>query len=168
MRWVKSVTRGRSLSDYLLPLPFISLVLLEALVMTDASSRWISGKGLAGALNLEELLMVVICFFSVSVSWREGDFIRIDLLSSRFPKRTQLIVDLFAILLALGCCVALIWFGIGSTVTAFNQGLRPPALALPLWPWKLIIPIGALFLCYEMVARLIQNIRQLTHKSVVL
>jgi TRAP-type C4-dicarboxylate transport system permease small subunit len=164
LSWVKSATKGKRVSDYLLLITLLSGLVMGAVVVVDVGGRMLLRKGLFGSYSLEGLLVLLICFSSVAVSWRDGGFVRVDLFRRRLPERIQVVLDIFAILLGLGCCGALVWVSTEATIEAFSLGLRPPALSIPLWPWKLIIPVGTSFLCYEMIVRLIKNIRQLTHK----
>jgi len=113
------------------------------------------------------MLLVLIVFSSAAASWKHGEFIHMDVFYRRFPERVRMILDIISILLGLGCCGALVWFSTQATITTFSDGSKVGPLAMPLWPWRLLIPVGTSFLFYEMTARLIRTIRQLTHKRAV-
>ena len=164
---VKSATKGMGLSDYLHLISLPAAAVMLALVVIDVGGRELFGKGLFGAFTVESLLLVLIVFSSAAASWKHGEFINMDVFYRRFPERVRMILDIISILLGLCCCGALVWFNTQATITTFADGSRVGPLEMPLWPWRLVIPVGTSFLFCEMIVRLIRTIRQLIHKRAV-
>jgi TRAP-type C4-dicarboxylate transport system permease small subunit len=164
---IRSFFKGKKLSDYPHLLSVPAAAGIGILVLIDVGGREFFGKGMFGAYTVESLLLMVLCFCSVAASWRDGEFIRMETLYRRLPERARMIADVLAILLGLSCCIALLWLSSESVITTFSDGTRAGPTSMPLWPWKLGIPIGVLFLCYEMITRLVRNIRQYKQKKAV-
>ncbi len=159
----ESATKRRSLADYVHLVAVPALVLTTALVVVDVGGRLCFGRGLLIAFPLETMLVVLTAFYSLAARWKEGTFIDIDILTSHLNKRMRAIVEVFGLLIGLGCSGLLIWRSTGMTILSFSDGSRPSMLNMPLWPWKAVIPLGTSVLCWEIIARLIRNIRvQLT------
>jgi TRAP-type C4-dicarboxylate transport system permease small subunit len=161
---VKSFFKEKGLSDYVHLLSLPAGVVMLALVVIDVGGREFFNEGLFGAFTVEGLLLAVIVFSSAAASWKHGEFVSMDVFSRRLPDRVRMILYMISILLGLGCCVALIWLSTQSTITAYHDGSRAGPIAMPLWPWRIVVPVGAAILSYEMIAHLIRTIRQFPRK----
>jgi TRAP-type C4-dicarboxylate transport system permease small subunit len=164
---MKSFTKGKKVSDYLHLLSVPATAGIGILVLIDVGGREFFNKGLFGAYTFESLLLIVLCFSSAAVSWRDGEFIRMETLYRHLPQKARVVADFTAITLALGCCVALFWLSFESGIVALGDGSRAGPTNSPLWPWKMVVPVGALFLCYEIISRLVKTIRKLIREKVV-
>lgn len=155
------------LSDYIHLVSIPTAGILGILVTADICSRLFFSIGILWSHSLEGLLMLLLAYCSAGVSWREEQFVRIQFFTSRLNERVRLILDVFAILVGLGCCGLLVWLGIENTIVSLGDGSKPMGIDMRLWPWRLILPIGSLVLCAEMLNRLIDKISQLAHRRVV-
>ena len=162
---IRSFFKGKKLSDYPHLLSVPAAAGMGILVLVDVGGREFFGKGMFGAYTFESLLLMTLCFCSVAASWRDGEFIRMETIYRRLPEPARMIADVLSILLGLSCCIALLWLSSESAITTFSDGARAGPTDMPLWPWKLVIPIGVLFLSFEMITRLIRNIRQYKQKK---
>jgi TRAP-type C4-dicarboxylate transport system permease small subunit len=162
---IRSFFKGKKLSDYPHLLSVPAAAGMGILVLIDVGGREFFGKGMFGAYTFESLLLMTLCFCSVAASWRDGEFIRMETIYRRLPEPARMIADILSILLGLSCCIALLWLSSESAITTFSDGARAGPTDTPLWPWKLVIPIGVLFLSFEMITRLIRNIRQYKQKK---
>jgi C4-dicarboxylate transporter DctQ subunit len=165
--WGKTITRGMRVSDYISVITLLALVALEAVIVVDVIAREIFRIGFIGVVSLSGLLSGVIVFSGVAAGWRDGEFVKVNVFKRHLPQRVQAVIDVFTVLLGLGCCAVLVWLSLEATISAFSLGLRAVGLHIHIWPWKIAVPLGVSFLCYEMMARLIRDIRQLTHKDMV-
>lgn len=166
-RSIQSFTKGKKLSDYLHLLSMPATAGIGILVLIDVGGREFFGKGLFGAYTFESLLLVVLCFCSAAVSWRDGEFIRMETLYRYLPAKARMVANIIAIILALACCIPLFWLSTESAIITISDGSRAGPTATPLWPWKMVVPVGILFLFFEIISRLIKTIRQLIQKKVV-
>jgi TRAP-type C4-dicarboxylate transport system permease small subunit len=163
---VKSFFKGKGLSDYFHLLSLPAGLIMLALVVIDVGGREFFDQGLFGAFTVEGLLLAVIVFSSAAASWKHGEFVNMDVFSRHLPERVRMIMNIISVLLALGCCVALVWLSTQSTITAFNDGSRAGPITMPLWPWRLVVPLGTAILSYELIAHLVRTIRQFRSKRV--
>jgi TRAP-type mannitol/chloroaromatic compound transport system permease small subunit len=88
--------------------------------------------------------MVALFFFSVSDSWRTGHHVRVDLLVRRLDGRHRAIANLLGTTVAFIVVVLIFYTGLlsFSASYAMDESLSG-ALLWPLWPAKLMVPIGA-------------------------
>jgi TRAP-type C4-dicarboxylate transport system permease small subunit len=161
----KRTVKRKSIGDYFHLLSVPAGMLLLALVIIDICGRLFFGKNLAFGLTLEELLLMVIGFISLGATWKAGQFINVDFFITRFNKRTQLVLSVFAILVSLVSTGILMWFGIEATLRAFAGGARPTNMNMPLGIWKLAIPVALGVVLVEIITSLVLKIKELLSKE---
>ncbi len=161
----KSTVNKRNLSDYLQFLSVPAGLLMLLVVVADVTGRALIKNGIIWAPALESLLLVVMAFSSVAVTYREGGLVSTDVLVSHLNRRIRLVVDVFGLLLGLGCCVIIIWLSAVSAFGAIGDGSRPPTMNMPLWPWRMILPLGTAVLATEIIAKLVRTIHQFSRKQ---
>lgn len=162
----QSSTGKKNPSDYFRLLSLPAGVLLLLVVLTDITSRTFFKGGLVWGLSLENLMVVVIGFSSVAITYRRGMLVGTDFLVRRFGRRIRLVMDIIALLLGLGCSVAIVWLTATGAINTFGDGSRPSALRMPLWPWKMVLPLGVALLALEIIIKFISIIRELSHSEV--
>jgi TRAP-type mannitol/chloroaromatic compound transport system permease small subunit len=91
---------------------------------------------------------------------RHNEHVRIDVLSSRFSKRTQHLIEIFGTLLfLLPLCGMMVWLSVPWFMQSFTSGeVSANAGGLTLWPVKLLVPIGFALLGLQGLSELIKRI----------
>lgn len=90
---------------------------------------------------------------------RYGAHVNVEIFYNRFPVRTRAILDLFTWILFYILCAALIWKG-GAiawhsvSVLEHSDTVWGP----PIWPIKLIVPLGAALMALQGVVKTIKDI----------
>ena len=144
----------------------------------DATSEW-SGKlvslmfyAMMGVLVWE---VVVRYAFNAPTIWAHGISVRIfaayailagayvllhkghiamDLVYSRFPLRTKVIVDLITASLFFAFCGVLLWYGSSFAWTSLMMlELDDTAFRAPIYPIKLMVPVGAFLILLQGLAK---------------
>jgi len=90
---------------------------------------------------------------------RYKDHVNVDLIYSRFPLRTKAILDLITSLAFFAFCGVLLWQGLGFALTSLSQ-LEPDDTPwrAPVYPVKLMIPVGALLILLQGLANFSRNL----------
>ena len=90
---------------------------------------------------------------------RYKDHVNVDLIYSRFPLRTKAILDLITSLAFFVFCGVLLWQGLGFALTSLSQ-LEPDDTPwrAPVYPVKLMIPVGALLILLQGLANFSRNL----------
>ena len=90
----------------------------------------------------------------------KGEHVRIDILASRFNRRTQVVIDIFGTLFFLlpftVAAICLSWPQVVSKV--LSGEVSSSAGGLPLWPAWVLIPIGFSLLGLQGVSEIIKRI----------
>ena len=92
-----------------------------------------------------------------------GEHVKIDVISSRFSKRTQIWIDIFGFVFFLApVCLAILYYGIPFFLQGFRSGeMSSNAGGLIRWPVYLMIPIGFSLLLAQGLSELIKRIAYL-------
>jgi TRAP-type C4-dicarboxylate transport system permease small subunit len=110
------------------------------------------------------MMFLVLCFvLAVPAVDRLSRHIRVDIIPTHLPQRAQdILLNIVGPIIGLVFCVVLVWKGWTDAWYALQIGQKSSsAWAAPLFPTKIIIPIGYGLLCLVLVARLWSGITSL-------
>lgn len=97
-----------------------------------------------------------------------GGHVKLDVLYIRLSPRTKAILDLVTSILFFIFCGVLIWKGwLMAWDSLLVREKTPSAFAPPLYPFKMVIPIGAALLMLQGVAKFIRDLSIATTRSKV-
>lgn len=152
--------KHRTIGDYLHLVSLPAGMLLLVTVIADVCGRVFLNKGLDFALSLEELLLMAMGFTSLAATWKGGQFIIVDVVLNRLSKRKRHVLEIGAMVISLICPFILTWFGIEAAIRDFRGGARPSNMSMPLWIWRVFVPVGCFVLMIEVLRSLIAKIRR--------
>ena len=125
----------------------ILLFLMMLLISADAIGRYVFHDSIKGSLDIIEIILVFVVFFSVSQVAVLKSHVSVTLIFSRFPKGLQAALSLLTSLLCFGVSFLMArqlalrgWAQISYT-TSYSQSLE-----IPLWPIFLVASLGLLLL----------------------
>jgi len=111
-------------------------------------------------LEIQWYLFSAIFLLAAGYTLRRNEHVRIDVVVSRFSRRTQVWIDIVCFILFLLPVVALIL--VESTPYALesirNQEMSSNAGGLIVWPVKLLIPVGFALLGLQAISELIKRV----------
>ena len=134
----------------------IAIFLLILLAVRSVGGREFFEKPLSGYVDWIMQLMPLIAILAVSFAMRDGTHIRMDLLVSRLRGRVLWTFELVNTLIVLGLMVLLTWGSWAHFDRAFdwNSPLfsrdSTIDIGLPIWPSKILVPIGFSILCLRL------------------
>ncbi|MES2027004.1 MAG: TRAP transporter small permease subunit [Pseudomonadota bacterium] len=136
-------------------------LLLAVLICTgNAIMRYVFNISSNGWLEIQWYLFSAIFLLATSYTLRRNEHVRIDVIVSRFSKRTQVWIDLIGFLLFLMPATLLIlYYSIPYALTSIeSQEVSSNAGGLIVWPAKILIPIGFTLLILQGVSEIIKRI----------
>jgi TRAP-type C4-dicarboxylate transport system permease small subunit len=112
------------------------------------------------AIEMTKILMIPALVLAVSYVQRNERHLKVDFLSNRFPNIIQHIIAQIAVpIMGLFVGYVLVWKGWVSM--AYSYSIHETSFAVwqePLWPVRLVIPIGYGLLCLIMIGQLCKGI----------
>ena len=138
-------------------LGYIAAVILGFMMMltvVDVFFRYILNAPLTGAIEVSELLMVVLVFPALGWIAIERSHIRVDLLVSLWPRSVQMIVEIITLLLALATYAYITW---QSLLESRMVDMTTSLLSIPEAPFHWVMTGGFLMLCLAIVSLVIED-----------
>ena len=117
-------------------------------------------KTYANAMSETQLFLFGAMFLlGAAYTLRLDEHVRIDLLSSRWSERRQAIMDVigFALFL-LPVSILIFYHSLSFLSFSWHSGETTGNSFLPLWPFKLLIPIGFALLIVQAISELIKRV----------
>ncbi|MCD6076191.1 MAG: fcbT2 [Ramlibacter sp.] len=89
-----------------------------------------------------------------------GEHVKIDVISSRFSKRTQIWIDVFGfVFFLLPVCLVILYYGIPFFLQGFRSGeVSSNAGGLIRWPVYILMPIGFALLLLQGLSELVKRL----------
>lgn len=153
-RGIHSVTRGiRYIS-------MATLFLMMCLITADVIGRYVFNKPIKGALEVDELMMVVAVFLALAYCTMNRAHIIVEILLFRLSKRTQAILNSFSSI----CGVVIIGIILWQTgMRGWEELLSPTGsitmlLSIPIAPFLLLATVGFILMVLELIISVIHYI----------
>lgn len=130
-----------------------------AVLAWEVISRYVLNQPTMWAHGTSQRLFAIYYVLGGAYVLRYRDHVNVDLIYSRFPLRTKAILDLITSLAFFAFCGVLLWQGLGFALTSLSQ-LEPDDTPwrAPVYPVKLMIPVGALLILLQGLANFSRNL----------
>ena len=159
-------TPVRTASRYINRAGLYVLLAMMLLVTGDVVGRSF-GHPLLGAFELTELMMVVVIALGVAYSQAQKAHVAVGILVDRFSPRTQAAFDCLASFVGIAVVSLLLWRTSLSAIASLGAGEVSAVLHVPLFPFKFLIPLGALVWTFELILDLIHSLSGLGHEEAI-
>lgn len=140
----------QTLSRFFAWLSGLFTLLLMLLVVLEVILRDLFVTSLGGGIELSEVALVFLVFFGIAYAQQADAHVNTNILTARMPIRAASVLKSGALLFV---AAILLWATYVTTARGWDSmqagearfGLR----AVPIWPARLIIPVGLLLLSLE-------------------
>lgn len=136
-------TAARRLSAVLAAVAAAILMLMMVLTFVDVAGRFALNRPLYFTIELTQLLMGMIVFLGLALTTLRRGHVTVDVAVTLLPPPLQRVADLIANLCALGVLALMTWLLIDRALTNIADGLRTQLLYLPVFPFALVMAVGA-------------------------
>lgn len=147
----------------------VSWALLLAVIVcaVNALVRYTLKMSSNAWLEIQWYLFAAVFMLASAYTLRRDEHVRIDVITGRFSKRTQVWIDLFGYLLfLLPVCLLIFYYGIPFFRYSLATGeSSSSAGGLIVWPAKLLVPVGFFLLFLQGVSEIIKRIAYLAGRS---
>ncbi|MEW6665420.1 MAG: TRAP transporter small permease [Thermodesulfobacteriota bacterium] len=134
----------------------------------DVIGRYLFNRPLTGALETSLLLMGGTVFFSWAYTMEKGDHVTVDILFAFYPRRVRAVLSFLMMFLSLVLFSLVLWQSVVIAMSDWKSGRLVEVVAVPVAPFKLMVPLGAALVCLEclvQMARLVPGIFRKTGGS---
>ncbi len=125
----------------------------------NAIVRKVFDVGSNSYLEVQWYLFATSFLLAAGYTLLNNEHVRIDVVSSRFTKRTQIWMDIFGfVVFLIPLCCVILWFSIPFFLNGFRSGeMSGNAGGLILWPVYLVLPVGFALLLVQAISELIKR-----------
>ena len=152
--------RIKDLSWWLNAIVLGIIVVLMCLTVADVTGRYLFNNPVRGTFELSQVGMAAIVFLGLGYTTALGRHIRVELFVNRFPLRMQGIIDSFTSLLVIAVCIGIAWQGTKLAIESIKVAATTDVLNVPIYPFKFLVPLGALVMGLNIVVSLISSLSQ--------
>lgn len=132
---------------------FLAVAVMTGLVLVQVILRYVFRAPLVWTEEASIFLMIWMAFVGTGVAARRGSHIAMTLLVEHLPTRLSRALIFFSQLAVLAFLLLVVWQGWLLAKSA--EGVRSPALGMPMkWPY-LTIPLGACFMASQLLATML-------------
>jgi TRAP-type C4-dicarboxylate transport system permease small subunit len=163
---IKKMTQGQSAVEHWLTIIAAGIIMVMVfLTAIDVILRYIFNSPLPGAYELKEFLLVGVVFLGLGYIQSIKGHLSVDVLISRMSPKTQTVFNILSYVICLFTFSIITWQAGYRAWIAFDTGqLREGLVRYPLWPAKLMIPIGTGLLCLRLIRDIIVDFDKLRKK----
>jgi len=137
-------------------------MLMMLAILREVIGRYFFGAPSNWSLELCGYLLVALAYLGAPFTELEGGNIRVDFLYARIPQRLREGVDIFICMVAACWSGMLAWQGWLLALHSWRIGARSSqAMAWPLFPAQVMVPLGCLLVSGVFVLRVIDRLRRI-------
>jgi len=127
--------------------------------VVDVLLREAANKPVPGIIELSELAIVMITFLGLAYTQLKRAHVSVELLILHLPDRPQTVLKMVGLLLALVFFAFLTYASVGiAHKSILIQEVRYGIIPFPIWPAKLVMPIGLSLLCLQLGVDLFREV----------
>ena len=131
-----------------------------ALTVVDVTRRNITGRALAGTVDLSELTMVAVVFLALGLTQLERQHVAVSLVTTRLPYNLARWLRLAGLCVTIGLITWLCVAAAQEAWRSYNRNeFRFGLLRVVVWPARAMIPLGCLALVLELAVRVADLLR---------
>lgn len=133
-------------------------------MMTGTTADFI-GRGafnspIKGTYEINEIYMACVVFFGIAYAQLTKAHIRVKFLFSRLSHKQQSVLHIVNLAIFLGLYIIFTFVTAQHTYIAFQtQTYRMGTTYMPLWPSKILLPIGGIVLCALLAVEIVRAIQ---------
>lgn len=145
-----------------------SWALLAAVIICSCNAliRYAFNTSSNAWLEIQWYLFAAMFLLASPWTLKRDEHVRIDVINSRFSKRTQVWIDVFGFLFfLLPMAILILYYSFPYAMLAWNsKEVSSNAGGLIVWPAKILLPAGFFLLCLQGISELIKRIAFLMGK----
>lgn len=156
--WVRLIER---IATVLALASGLAIILLMVFTTLDVTLRKAAGSGIPGTIEITEIVLVGVVFLAIMAAELGDVHVRTPILVERLRGRKATIARLIGLIIAFSYSAFAAWLTLGQAISSTQRGeFRFGVAFVPVWPAKLLIPLGfaglALALLVKIVAKIVE------------
>lgn len=143
----------------------VALAFSTLLIFVQVVFRYVLNNSITWSEELARYIFIWLIWLGTSVSMKQKEHIRMDMLSNALHGKAKVALDLFSNILMLVFCVFLVIYGWQLVASMMTRGNLSVALRLPMWIVYLSLPFSQLIVALRVIGHMVGDVRKLTGKA---
>lgn len=123
---------------------------ITLIVVCDVGFRTVLNAPIDGAVELSELLLVILVYLGLAAAQQQRQNFAIDVATRHLPAKLQVLIEAAGYAFCIAIVAALAWPSSKQAFSSFERGEAGFGLvAFPLWPARAILAIGLWLLALQ-------------------
>ncbi len=136
------------------------VIFLTAVILYEIFARYLFKSPTIWVHETAQMIYGAYVLLLGAYAMKQGVHVNVDVFYGKFKPRTRAIIDLFTWLLFFFFCGLILVKGWEMAWGSFQLGETEPTSFAPIvWPIKMTIPLGALLILLQGLAKFIQDLR---------
>lgn len=141
------------------------VLIMVVLSSTDILLRYFFDHPIEGAYEAMQFMMGGVAFFGLAYVQGKRANITMDVVSSRFSGKTEIIVDIIILAVMFAISAIIGWRGWANALDAWRAGdVTIGLVEYPVGPAKMVVPIGFGILCLRILTQFCQRVAELARE----
>lgn len=157
-RWEKIF---RFITDIQCLIGMILLVLLMLIGTVDVLGRYFFDSPVKGAYEYSEILLAGVVFFGLAYALSVDGHVKIDTVISKFKPKVKVVISMIMASIALLTFILISWQGTLLAYKSWTSYRQIDVIHLPIAPFQLLVPLGCLAVCLELILQIVVLSREL-------
>ena len=134
------------------------LMVMVLLVVVDVILRRFFNSPLPWSLEVIQVMLVVVVFFSIAYCGVQKAHVSIDVFISRVPQKARYVINIITHILGIIILAYMAWGGLISGIDRINDHQVTGILPIPIYPFAFIVAFGCLLLALVLLVQLLNII----------
>jgi len=156
---------GRGINRIITIAANLSALLIAGIMLLTAAEvvlRYFFNAPIKGSYEISEMVFVGAIFLGVAYTQMCRQHVRVDLLLIHLSSKTNIILESCMLLITLALYAVFAWEGVKTLFVSISSGeYRWGLIPIPLWPARLMVPLGLSLLCLRFLEDLFSNVNRL-------
>ena len=150
-RAVETVDRFNERLGRILAFALLAIMIIQVM---DVILRYFFNAPTTWAMDVNTMTFTGVCFLAGAYALLHDTHVKLDILYRKWSRRGRIVLDLITLPLALIAICFVIWKGTTALLWAIETNQHGQSYwGPPLWPVKLCLPLGALLLFVQGLAK---------------
>lgn len=145
---------GKTASFLILPLVFVIMYEVVSRYLFNAPTRWSN--------EISQYLLVAVVMLGGGYCLADNEHVNVDIFYRNFSRKTRAVIEILTFFVVLSFVTAIVWKGGDLCYDALIHDKRSQTiLAMPLFPSMIMVPVGAVLIGLQSLAKALRAVMQL-------
>lgn len=149
---------NRRLSGWCELLGIAAMLLIMVITCIDVIGAKLFLAPILGAIDIVQLSQIVAISFAAGMALILGRHIQVEFFFNLLPRRAQVVIDSFVLLLSLGLFIVIIWRLCVLGLSYQNTGEYTATAYIPLYPFAYAVAFACIPVCLVLLVEFIKSL----------